>query len=74
MDTAAARLSSPPKAPKHFFREMSIGSVDACSVFYAWKYSYDLVCCAVTEQQCLTAAMCVTAPASCFDTGVCLVV
>ena len=44
------------------------------AVFYAWKYSYGLVCCTVTEQQCLTAAVCVTAPASCFDTVVCLVV
>ena len=25
-----ARLSSPPKALQHFFREMGIGSVDVC--------------------------------------------
>ena len=39
------------------------------AVFYAWKFSYSLVCYVVTEQQCLTAAVCVTAPASCFDTA-----
>ena len=39
------------------------------AVFYAWKFSYSLVCCVVTEQQCLTAAVCVTAPVSCFDTA-----
>ena len=38
------------------------------AVFYAWKCSYGLVCCAVTKQQCLMADVCVTAPASCFDT------
>ena len=27
-----ARLSSPPKAPKHLFREIGIGSVDVCCV------------------------------------------
>ena len=37
------------------------------TMFYAWKCSYGLVCCAVTEQQCLTAAVCVTAHASRFD-------
>ena len=48
--------------------EMGIaGSVDACCVPC-------LVCCAVTDQQYLTAAVCVTAPASCFKTVVCLVV
>ena len=41
------------------------------AVFDAWKCSYGLMCCAVTEQQCWTAAVCVTAPASCFDTVVC---
>ena len=40
------------------------------AVFDAWKCSYGLMSCAVTEQQCLTAAVCVTAPASCFDTVV----
>ena len=39
------------------------------AVFYAWKFSNSLVCCVVTEQQCLTAAVCVTAPVSCFDTA-----
>ena len=39
------------------------------AVFYAWKCSNGLVYCAVTEKQCLTAAVCVTAPASCFDTA-----
>ena len=43
-------------------------------MFYARKCSYDLVGCAVIEQQCLTAAVCVTAPASFFDKVVCLVV
>ena len=32
LNTAADRLSSPPKAPKHFFREMGIRSVDVCGV------------------------------------------
>ena len=66
--TAAAHLSSPPKAPNHFFRETGIGSVDVCGV----------LCLEVLLRfgvQCLTAAVCVTAPASCFDTVVvCLVV
>ena len=30
LDTAGARFSSPPKAPKDFFREMGVGSVDVC--------------------------------------------
>ena len=32
LDTAVARLSSLPKAPKQFFRVMGTGSVDVCCV------------------------------------------
>ena len=39
--------------------ERGIGPVDVCCVLC-------LVYCDVTEQQCLTAAVCVTPPASCF--------
>ena len=47
--------------------ERCIGSVDVCCVLC-------LVYCAVTEQQCLTAAVCITVHASCFDTAMYLVV
>ena len=46
LDTAAARLSSSPKAPKHFFREMSIGSVDVCDVLYLKvQLRFGVLCC-----------------------------
>ena len=64
-----ARLSSSPKAPNHIFREMGIGSVDVC----------DVLCLEVLVRFGVlycdrAAAVCVTAPAFCFDTVVCLVV
>ena len=73
LDTAAAGLSFPLKPLSIFFGRRVL-SPWMYAVFYASKCSYGLVCCAVTEQQCLTAIYCVTAPTSCFDTELCLVV
>ena len=61
LDTAAARLSFPLKPQSIFFGRWVLGPW-MYAVFHAWKSSYSLVCCAVTEKQCLTAAVSVTAP------------
>ena len=41
-----ARLSSPPKAAKHCFREMGIGSVDLCCVLCLKMFlRFGVLCC-----------------------------
>ena len=41
-----ARLSSPPKAPKHFFREMGIESVDVCCILcLEMLLRFGVLCC-----------------------------
>ena len=68
LDTAAVPGGGTFPRPHSRPRPLVLGH-RLCLVLGHSSVSYGLVCCDVTEQQCLTTAVCVTAPASCFDTA-----